>query len=104
MNPLPRFLILASDGFSDLCSDVDAPSTSHERMKRIISSWAYSMSLLHPPKCVTDALPWSKGDNMALRLLRIALGGEDRLTVSKVLTLDMDEAWIDDTSIVVMTI
>jgi len=103
VNPLPRFLILASDGFSDLCSDSDAPFGSNERMKHIISSWAYSMSLLHPPRCVSDALPWSKGDNMALRLLRRALG-EDRFSVSKVLTLDMDEAWIDDTTLVVMTI
>jgi pyruvate dehydrogenase phosphatase len=41
---------------------------------------------------------------MALRLLRKVLGGDDRFGVSKVLTLDMDNAWIDDTSIVVMTI
>jgi len=40
---------------------------------------------------------------MALRLLRRALG-EDRFSVSKVLTLAMDEAWIDDTTLVVMTI
>jgi pyruvate dehydrogenase phosphatase len=42
-------------------------------------------------------------DNMALRLLRRSLGG-DRYSVSRVLTLDMDVAWIDDTAIVVQTL
>lgn len=41
---------------------------------------------------------------MALRLLRRMLGGEDRYSVSRVLTLDMDEAWIDDTAIIVQTL
>lgn len=41
--------------------------------------------------------------NMALRLLRRTIG-DDRFAVSKVLTLDMDEAWIDDTALVVATI
>jgi len=47
--------------------------------------YKYSMSLLHPLRSVSDALPWSKG-------------GKPRFSVSKVLTLDMDEAWIDDTT------
>lgn len=46
----------------------------------------------------------SATDNMALRLLRRMLGGEDRYSVSRVLTLDMDEAWIDDTAIIVQTL
>ena len=41
---------------------------------------------------------------MALRLLRQVLGGEDCFSVSRVLTLDMDVAWIDDTAIVVQTL
>lgn len=45
-----------------------------------------------------------KSWNMALRLLRESLGGEDRAAVSRVLTLDMDIAWIDDTTIVVQTL
>jgi len=48
----------------------------------------------------TGAKSW----NMALSLLRKALGGEDRFSVSRVLTLDMDVAWIDDTAIVVQTL
>jgi len=96
MNPLPRFLILASDGFGDLCEG--------EGQTRILESWANSMISRNPPESVTDAKPWSQQDNMALRLLRRTVGGEDRFGVSRVLTLEMDGAWIDDTSIVVQTL
>ncbi|KAF8810039.1 protein serine/threonine phosphatase 2C [Phlegmacium glaucopus] len=96
MNPLPRFLILASDGFSDLCEG--------EGQIRIVESWANSMVSQNPPESVTDAKPWSQQDNMALRLLRRTIGGEDKFGVSRVLTLEMDGAWIDDTSIVVQTL
>jgi len=94
--PSPRFLILASDGFADLCEG--------EGQKRIIESWARGMVARNPPESVTDSEPGSRQDNMALRLLRRAVGGEDRFGVSRVLTLDMDVAWIDDTSIVVQTL
>ena len=83
-----RFLVLSSDGFADVCGGEDG-------QRSIVESWARSVG-------VADDL--DKKDNMALRLLREALGGEDRDKVSSVLTLDMDEAWIDDTSIVVQTI
>jgi len=92
----PRFLILASDGFADLCEG--------EGQKRIIESWARSMVTRNPPKSITDSEPGSRQDNMALRLLRRAVGGDDRFGVSRVLTLDMDVAWIDDTSLVVQTL
>ena len=88
-----RYLILASDGFIDLCSG--------EGQKRVVESWARGMAAHDPSEGITDAEPGSRRDNMALRLLRRALGGEDRFGVSRVLTLDMDVAWIDDTSIVV---
>ncbi|KAF8894823.1 phosphatase 2C-like domain-containing protein [Infundibulicybe gibba] len=89
----PRFLLLFSDGFADLCSG--------EGQKRIIASWARAMAA-----SAQDVVPsTSKSErNMALRLLRRAVGGEDRYSVSRVLTLDMDVAWIDDTSIVVQTL
>lgn len=95
-NLLPRFLILASDGFADLCEG--------EGQTRIVESWANDMISRNPPESVTDAKPWSQQDNMALRLLRRTLGGEDRFGVSRVLTLEMDGSWIDDTSIVVQTL
>jgi len=94
--PSPRFLILASDGFADLCEG--------EGQQRIVESWARGMVARNPPQNVTDSEPGSRQDNMALRLLRRAVGGEDRFGVSRVLTLDMDVAWIDDTSLVVQTL
>lgn len=92
-----RYLILSSDGFSDLCSG--------EGQKRIIESWARSMAASDGPyQHHHNNTPMGRIDNMALRLLRRALGGDDRFSVSRVLTLDMDEAWIDDTAIVVQTL
>lgn len=94
---LPRFLILASDGFSALCDG--------ERQERVIESWARSMVSSDPPVSVTDAQPGTRMDNMALRLLRLALGGDDRFGVSRLLTLDVpDDSWMDDTSIVIRTL
>lgn len=73
-----QYLILCSDGFVDLCSD--------EGQEKVVLDWARH----------------HKGGNLALGLLRRALGGEDSFRVSKVLTLqDMDSAWIDDTALVV---
>lgn len=37
----------------------------------------------NPPESVTDAKPWSQQDNMALRLLRWTVGGDDRFGVVK---------------------
>lgn len=103
----PRYLILSSDGFADLCSG--------EGQQRIIASWANSMaakadmSMLPARVLGVAGTAMANGksdgttDNMALRLLRRALGG-DRYSVSRVLTLDMDVAWIDDTAIVVQTL
>jgi pyruvate dehydrogenase phosphatase len=98
----PRFLVLVSDGFSDLCG-------SQEMQARILEKWATSVvagpslspeSLLSRKKgSEANALARASG-NLALSLLRHALG-EDAISVSKVLTLDMETAWIDDTALVV---
>ena len=42
--------------------------------------------------------------NLALKLLRHSIGGEDAKSVSRVLTLDMNTPWIDDTTIVIQTL
>lgn len=91
----PRFLVLSSDGFADLCTG--------EGQQRILASWAETM-VGNPFMTAGDAGEKEKPENMALRLLRRALGGDDRYSVSRVLTLDMDVAWIDDTAIVVQTL
>ncbi|KAK7438405.1 hypothetical protein VKT23_018018 [Stygiomarasmius scandens] len=62
---------------------------------------ASSTSSLNNP---ASKLPGHPSHNMALRLLRRALGGQDQASVSKCLTLDMDVAWLDDTAIVVQTL
>ncbi|KAJ7272931.1 phosphatase 2C-like domain-containing protein [Mycena rebaudengoi] len=84
----PQYLILASDGFADLCRA--------SGQAQIITAWATHESLTQ-----SESIP---GNNMATRLLRAAIGGEDRASVSRVLTLDMEGAWIDDTAIVVQTL
>lgn len=42
--------------------------------------------------------------NLAIRLLRHAIGGDDVKSVSRVITLDMDIPWIDDTTVLVQTL
>jgi pyruvate dehydrogenase phosphatase len=91
--PGPRFLVLSSDGFADLCS-----GDGHER---IIKTWAESVA---KTPAATGSGPVLPSENLAVQLLRCALGGEDLYSVSRVLTLDMDVSWIDDTSIVVQTL
>ncbi|KAF8626287.1 hypothetical protein AX15_004958 [Amanita polypyramis BW_CC] len=113
----PKFLILASDGFTDLCG-------SPEMQVEVVKKWA--KSAVPGSSSPSSPEPWyswfsckkdsneSKGaiqpdklkrtsDNFALKLLRYALG-EDTSSVSRVLTLDMETPWIDDTAIVVQTL
>ena len=84
-----RFLILSSDGLTDLCQ---GPG-----QQRIIQRWARN---LKKPVAENSI---GKSSNMALRMLWHALG-EDNDSVSRVLTLDMETAWIDDTSIIVQVL
>ncbi|KAI0303292.1 phosphatase 2C-like domain-containing protein [Multifurca ochricompacta] len=42
--------------------------------------------------------------NLALRLLRHALGGEDLMSISQMITLDMETPWMDDTTIIVQAL
>lgn len=86
-NTPSQFLILSSDGLTDLCQ---GPG-----QQRIIASWARNL------RTNIGEQSGGKSENMALRMLWQALGGEDRESVSRVLTLDMDSSWIDDTSIIV---
>jgi pyruvate dehydrogenase phosphatase len=81
----PQYLILNSDGFTDLVED--------QGHHRLISKWARQLA--------SGGRYTGSPSNTALRLLREALGGEDEAAVSAVLTLDMDVPWIDDITIVV---
>jgi pyruvate dehydrogenase phosphatase len=85
-----RLLVLSSDGLTDLCQ---GPG-----QQKVISTWARN---LHR---TTGQGTGIKSGNMALQLLWQALGGADSDSVSRVLTLDMDSSWIDDTAIVVQVL
>ncbi|KAI9433847.1 protein serine/threonine phosphatase 2C [Lactarius indigo] len=54
-------------------------------------------------RCISEAAS-AKGENLALRLLRRALGGEDLMSISQMVTLDMDTPWMDDTTIIVQAL
>ncbi|KZP13782.1 protein serine/threonine phosphatase 2C [Athelia psychrophila] len=88
--PTSRFLILSSDGLSDLCT---GPG-----QQRVLDAWSQNLRR----SIGTDTA--GKSGNIALRLLWQALGGDDGDSVSRVLTLEMDTSWIDDTSIVVQSL
>ncbi|KAJ7778741.1 phosphatase 2C-like domain-containing protein [Mycena maculata] len=80
----PKYLVLASDGFADLCRGAGP--------ERVLAAWA-----------AREAAAPAEG-NLASRLLRQAIGGEDRAGISCMLTLDMENPWVDDTAIVVQTL
>ncbi|KAJ6500713.1 phosphatase 2C-like domain-containing protein [Mycena sanguinolenta] len=84
----PYYLVLASDGFTELCR---ASGREH-----VLTAWA-EREAKRPPHVAAEG-------NLASRLLRQAIGGEDRAGVSCMLTLDMDGPWVDDTAIVVQTL
>ena len=86
------FLILCSDGLADLWS-----STFPDE-QRMVDEWGRVVAE------VVNKEGFSGKTNLALKLLRHSIGGEDTKGVSKVLTLDMNTPWIDDTTIVIQTL
>jgi pyruvate dehydrogenase phosphatase len=89
----PRaFLVLATDGLSELYDGAGRAD--------MVADWA---------RCVAEAACSAPGkererENLALRLLRRALGGEDLVAISQMITLDMDTPWMDDTTIIVQAL
>jgi pyruvate dehydrogenase phosphatase len=101
----PRsFLILATDGLSELYDGAGRGD--------MVADWA---------RCVAEARSGTKKtkavvrngegegegeqeENLALRLLRRALGGEDLMSISQMITLDMETPWMDDTTIIVQAL
>ena len=78
-----KYLILSSDGLSDL----------YPRNPRACTEWVQSI--------VTNE---GLEDNKALRILRNALGGSEEDVVSRHLTVEMEGQWMDDTTILVLDI
>ncbi|KAH9892859.1 protein serine/threonine phosphatase 2C [Cubamyces lactineus] len=85
----PRLLILCSDGLSDLYDGYSFDEMAEE--------WTQVVGK------ELDARPGPKAGraNLALALLREAIGGADTQLVSRNLTVEMEERWMDDTTIVV---
>jgi pyruvate dehydrogenase phosphatase len=85
----PRsFLVLATDGLSELYDGL----AGREDMA---DDWA---------RCIAEAGRSPGKENLALRLLRHALGGEDLMYISQMITLDMETPWMDDTTIIVQAL
>ena len=90
LGPHTSFLILATDGLSELYDGAGRAD--------MVADWA---------RCVADAADAAAGagkENLALRLLRHALGGEDLMSISQMITLDMETPWMDDTTIIVQAL
>ena len=81
-----RFLILCSDGLTDLYQEAEDPS----------SAWAGVVGRALLEAAVGDPV------NPALDLLRASLGGSDPVLVSRMLTVEMTSRWMDDTTILVV--
>jgi pyruvate dehydrogenase phosphatase len=78
-----KYLILSSDGLSDL----------YPRDPYACTDWVRSI--------VTNE---GFEENKALRILRNALGGSEEDVVSRHLTVEMEGQWMDDTTILVLDI
>ncbi|KAI5987484.1 phosphatase 2C-like domain-containing protein [Pisolithus albus] len=88
--PLRRYLILCSDGFTDICG---------QHRRSVIDRWLRTIPPVARDHSGTMPIP----PNRALQLLWQGLGGES-VSVSKALTLDLDVPWLDDITIVVQSL
>ena len=111
-------LILCSDGLVDLYEDQDVEEDDYIRQwaTRVGEAIGYSPTTLHPSPRWTvgsrqhgrsQSLPGGESHrngsrtNLAVHLLRDAIGGNDIQRASANLTVEMDERWMDDTTILV---
>jgi pyruvate dehydrogenase phosphatase len=85
-----RFLILASDGLTDLFSEPGGPPTFTQVDA---DRWAHALG------GAADKVGEEK--NLALSLLREGLGGDDLDKCSKYLTIEKDGRIMDDTTVLV---
>lgn len=95
----PRsFLILATDGLSEL---YDGAGRSD-----MVADWARCVAEAGARASTAKARESEKEEeeNLALGLLRRALGGEDLMSISQMITLEMESPWMDDTTIIVQAL
>ena len=105
------YLVLATDGLAELY-DGFAREEMAQDWARVVGaavtasrspSLAHSHSHAHAHAHAQAQAQAAPEENVALALLRHALG-DDLVTVSQLLTLDMDRPWMDDTTIVVQAL
>ncbi|KAF9244851.1 phosphatase 2C-like domain-containing protein [Melanogaster broomeanus] len=86
------FLIICSDGLLDLYDNIDATLTAQDLADR----WVNIIDLSLRKRKENEA-----PRNLAFDLLRDAIGGEDIELASRNITLEMDDKWIDDVTLLV---
>ncbi|KAI0342052.1 protein serine/threonine phosphatase 2C [Trametopsis cervina] len=86
------FLITCSDGLLDLTAD-----TFDRTVERRVNRWVNIVG----EELDKELLERRQRTNLALKLLRDAIGGDDLHLASRTLTVEMEEKWIDDTTIIV---
>jgi pyruvate dehydrogenase phosphatase len=92
MDRQESFLILCSDGLLDLYDNIDVTLSENQLAERWVHIVGNSLKRQREQR-----LP----GNLAFNLLRDAIGGEDIDLASRNLTLEMDDKWIDDVTVLV---
>jgi pyruvate dehydrogenase phosphatase len=90
--PWDAFLITCSDGMLDL-----AHPEPIRLSQSLITRWAEVVG----QTLTADNTRNNEDPNLALALLRDCVGGLDTLLISRNLTVEMEERWMDDITIVV---
>ncbi|KAL5527112.1 hypothetical protein ACEPAG_5903 [Sanghuangporus baumii] len=85
-----QFLVLCTDGLPDLLETI--PPQGHPQ---------YYVDAVIPPGTRNEQASFHLDDNIALRILKKALGGEDNNAVSQMISLQSDQPWLDDVTIIV---
>lgn len=90
-----QFVVLCTDGLADLYEGIRlSPTAATRRFVDVVSS-----ALGHPSASASASS--SARPNLAKRILQDALGGDDVDAVCRMVTVQSDEAWMDDVTIAV---
>lgn len=81
----PFFVMLSTDG---LLVDI----TDEQDMQELVNKWT---------KAIGKSLDGNKKLNPAVAVIKEAIGGDNHHSVSKNLTVEMDEPWLDDMTVTV---
>ena len=79
--------LYAPDGLPELFDGTPASALAQRYVDSIVSA--------------KEASAFNLSDNLALRLLKHALGGEDSNALSQMVAVESDRPWMDDVTIVV---